>query len=423
MHSTSTLPPQSRFHVVIIGAGLGGLCLAQGLRKNGISVAVYEKDASPFSRSQGYCIRIDQTGRHALQACLPPHRYLAFERTCAGSASGPNAGVAGVNTVNGRLETLAGKWVDSWRDGRHGETPDLRADRQTMRRVLLDGLQDCVHFGKQFLHYEERDDGKVLAHFVNGASVTADVLVAADGIHSAVAAQRFPHLKTIDSGNVCIYGKTPLTDQSRMAVASSLQTGTTVIFEKELTGVVDAMRFDPSACGKDHTPPDDYLYWALVGDQQRFGLDKESDLRLSPENLGKLIDNVTAHWKPSLKVLYQLSDPGMRTVVAIRTAPIPTAWEASRVTALGDAIHAMSPAGGLGANTALNDAAMLSQVLLEAGNEARDDAASGKSTCDTVTPAIDLYETLMCARGFAAVHASDHGGRQLLGKDETSIVC
>ena len=30
--------------VLVIGAGLGGLCLAQGLRKAGVDVAVYERD-------------------------------------------------------------------------------------------------------------------------------------------------------------------------------------------------------------------------------------------------------------------------------------------------------------------------------------------------------------------------------------------
>ena len=44
------------FHVIIVGGGLGGLTLAQGLKKNGISCAVYEKDMSRTDRLQGYRI-------------------------------------------------------------------------------------------------------------------------------------------------------------------------------------------------------------------------------------------------------------------------------------------------------------------------------------------------------------------------------
>ena len=32
------------FQVAIIGGGMGGLCLANGLKKTGISVTVYERD-------------------------------------------------------------------------------------------------------------------------------------------------------------------------------------------------------------------------------------------------------------------------------------------------------------------------------------------------------------------------------------------
>jgi 2-polyprenyl-6-methoxyphenol hydroxylase-like FAD-dependent oxidoreductase len=42
----------SPLHVLIIGGGLGGLCLAQRLKKSGISVAVYERDSSAQFRNQ-----------------------------------------------------------------------------------------------------------------------------------------------------------------------------------------------------------------------------------------------------------------------------------------------------------------------------------------------------------------------------------
>jgi 2-polyprenyl-6-methoxyphenol hydroxylase-like FAD-dependent oxidoreductase len=404
--------PSSSLHVIVIGAGLGGLCLAQGLKQNGISVAVYEKDASPFSRTQGYRIRIDHHGRDALQACLPPDRFRLFSATCAQAA-------AGVDTVNGQLQPLAGKWVSSWRKSAiDGGAPDSLADRQTMRQVLMQGLRREVHFGAQFLHYEETADGRVTAHFVNGGSATGDLLVAADGVRSAVAAQRFPAMQPQDTGDVCVYGKTPLTAALRATLAHQLQAGTSVIFEKGLAGVIDAMRFGDEDFDDGLPQPDDYLYWALVGARERFGLEQGADaaLRLSAAELTQKIGAVTVGWSPALKLVYESCNPAMRTLVPIRTASLPRLWKASRVTALGDAIHAMSPAGGLGANSALADAALLTRALVEAQRE-----AGGVEKVDTITPAIDLYESLMCARSFAALESSQQGNRQLLGRDENAV--
>lgn len=47
-----------RPHVVIVGAGLGGLLLAQTLRKQEISFEIYDRDASPTARYQGWAIAI-----------------------------------------------------------------------------------------------------------------------------------------------------------------------------------------------------------------------------------------------------------------------------------------------------------------------------------------------------------------------------
>jgi 2-polyprenyl-6-methoxyphenol hydroxylase-like FAD-dependent oxidoreductase len=47
-------------HVLIIGAGLGGLTLAQALRKKGISFEIFERDSSVDSRFQGWAIALHQ---------------------------------------------------------------------------------------------------------------------------------------------------------------------------------------------------------------------------------------------------------------------------------------------------------------------------------------------------------------------------
>jgi 2-polyprenyl-6-methoxyphenol hydroxylase-like FAD-dependent oxidoreductase len=79
----------------------------------------------------------------------------------------------------------------------------------------------------------------------------------------------------------------------------------------------------------------------------------------------------------------------------IRTSvPVP-AWTASTVTLLGDAIHSMPPTGGVGANTALRDAALLAGELSRAAGGER-----------PLYQAIGDYEDEMRRYGFAAVEDS-----------------
>jgi salicylate hydroxylase len=54
------------FHVLIIGGGIGGLTLAQGLKQAGISAAVYERDRTVYDRLQGYRV---QSARPAALRC------------------------------------------------------------------------------------------------------------------------------------------------------------------------------------------------------------------------------------------------------------------------------------------------------------------------------------------------------------------
>jgi 2-polyprenyl-6-methoxyphenol hydroxylase-like FAD-dependent oxidoreductase len=54
MGSSTTKTP----HVLILGAGLGGLTLAQSLRKKGITFQVFERDSDPHARPQGWAIAL-----------------------------------------------------------------------------------------------------------------------------------------------------------------------------------------------------------------------------------------------------------------------------------------------------------------------------------------------------------------------------
>ncbi len=59
--------------VIIIGAGIAGLSLAQGLKHAtpGIPFHLFERDSSASLRAQGYRIRISSDGAGALKRLLP----------------------------------------------------------------------------------------------------------------------------------------------------------------------------------------------------------------------------------------------------------------------------------------------------------------------------------------------------------------
>lgn len=107
-------------------------------------------------------------------------------------------------------------------------------------------------------------------------------------------------------------------------------------------------------------------------------------------------------WHPELKQIISRSRSTAVAALSVRTGRPDALWPFGPVTLLGDAIHAMSPAGGLGANTALEDARMLAQILAEAGKET-------KTTC---TALLD-YEADMRERATCAIDMSERGAAML----------
>ena len=136
--------------------------------------------------------------------------------------------------------------------------------------------------------------------------------------------------------------------------------------------------------------------WAVTASVGQFASRLDG---LSPAELHEVTLNTIRRWHPDLRRLVTLASVQETSLAAIRTAVPVGPWPSSRVTLLGDAIHAMSPACGSGANTALRDAALLAS---EIGAAAR---------CEkSPVQAIGDYERRMVDYGFAAVRASHRTG-------------
>ncbi|NTJ62718.1 FAD-dependent monooxygenase [Agrobacterium rhizogenes] len=384
------------FHVVIIGAGLGGLCLAQGLQRAGIRFDVYERDPTADSRLQGYRIRVDANGQKALASCLPTALLDLFRATASAS---PRSACF----LTPQLLPITGRTPVSWDAGEDEDGGDLSVNRLTLREILLSGIEDHVHFGHAFTRYRCMDDGHVEVHFEGATSVSCNLLVGADGVNSQVRQQLVPYAEPADTGSICVYGKSemPLND-----AADLLGDGTTVIFADGCTAIFDLMRF------RDHlpnlaarlapdcklTPVPDYLYWALIGPRERLGLETYDHTQDPPV----LLRTAMRGWHPELKQIISRSKSTAVAALPVRTGRPDALWPFGPVTLLGDAIHAMSPAGGLGANTALEDARMLTQILAEAGKEP-------KTAC---TVLLD-YEADMRERATHAIDTSERGAAML----------
>ena len=174
--------------VLIIGAGTGGLCLAQGLKSNNIAVEVFERDHSPSDRLQGYRLSINRAGSQVLKSCLP--RAL-FEKLVNNSASPSQA----VTFLDHRMNRLLA--ITFARNAGDRVNHELPVSRIALRRILLEGLDPIIHFGKKFIAFEDAPDGSVTARFEDGSTATGDVLIGADGASSRVRTQLLPQAQRV----------------------------------------------------------------------------------------------------------------------------------------------------------------------------------------------------------------------------------
>ena len=155
--------------ILIVGAGLGGLALAQGLVNAGFHVTVFERDLSPTSRAQGYRISIRSMGMAALTALLTPEKMSRLSTAKIADVGD------GFTCANEKMQPLFAIPP--------GQDAGVQLVRSELRRLLQEAIN--VQRNKRLIRLEDTGD-QVIAHFEDGSCAKGDLLVGCDGGASTV---------------------------------------------------------------------------------------------------------------------------------------------------------------------------------------------------------------------------------------------
>ena len=320
----------SRPNVVIIGGGIGGLFAANALIALGLRVAVYEQALSLGEVGAGVYVTPNAV-RHLERVGLGPavQRWGARVGTDSCYFRHDGTPIAPVQVTD------ASGWNATF--GMH------RADFiEFLAANLPAGI---VHTGHRAVGFEQN---VTLARvdFANGASVEADVVVAADGIHSELRPFVFPPSKPVFHGTICYRGLVPLErlpdwpiDRWQMWAGPSRHF---LVFPVRHGTMINYVGFVP-------TDEEMKESWSAPGDP-------------------KVLRREFEGWDPRIGAVLTQVDDTFRWALYDRE-PLPI-WTKGRLTLLGDAAHPMLPHLGQGANQSIEDGMALATILVGANTAA-----------------------------------------------------
>src|ERR1700716_516508 len=313
-------------HVVIVGGGIGGLFAANALIAGGIAVSVYEQAPAIGEIGAGVFLTPNSV-RHLQRIGLEPavekwggrvghdSRYFRHD----------GAPIAPVQVTD------SSGWNATF--GMH------RADLVEMLANTLPA--GTVHTGHRCTGFEQ-DGSMARVSFANGAFAEADVVIAADGIHSELRPHVFASSPPVFSGSVAYRG---LVAHERVPHWPS---------DRWQMGLGKGRHFlaFPVRAGKlihyvGFVPTDEEMKesWSAPGD---------------PE----ILRQAFAGWDPRIHQLLGEVQITFRWALYDRE-PLPI-WTKQRLSLLGDAAHPMLPHLGQGANQSIEDGMALATILARA---------------------------------------------------------
>ncbi|MHA6326375.1 flavin-dependent oxidoreductase [Roseivivax sp. CAU 1753] len=330
--------------VLIAGAGIGGLVTALMLHARGIPVTLYE--AAREVREVGVGINVLP---HAIRELDALGLLPALDRV-------------GLRTRKLSYLTKQGQEVWSELRGMHAghDVPQFSIHRGRLQKLIFDAVidrlgKDAVRTGRRLAGFVQ-DEAGVTAQFTDsvegGAGMTdrGDVLICADGIHSAGRRVFYPNEGAPSWQGVVMWrGATDWPvweDGESMAIGGGLG-GKFVLYpiapavkgRQLMNWVVNVRIKDPAISPP---PPDN---WSRQVPLSRV-LPHALRFHVPGMDIGKLVRATGAIFE------YPMADRD----------PLPR-WTFGRVTLLGDAAHPMYPVGSNGASQAVLDARCLADAL------------------------------------------------------------
>jgi 2-polyprenyl-6-methoxyphenol hydroxylase-like FAD-dependent oxidoreductase len=340
-------------HVAIVGGGIGGVALAVACLHRGIPFTLYERDNSFDARSQGYGLTLQQASK-----AMPGLGITALKE--------------GVYSTRHVVHSEDGKVIGEWglrkrlleEPKRPPKRTNVHITRQALRMALLDQLGgvSMVQWGHQLTDVEPCADGTVALRFqVDGQtkSVTADLVVGADGVRSAVRrlvlgeeSNPLRYLGCIVILGICPLAAIDVVDRTLLDSATVFQTANGVerIYVMPFTN--------------------DLVMWQLS-----FPMAEEEAKVLSGKGSGALKVEACkrTQWHAPIPQIVGATDEVLISGYPVYDRALfePSMLaQCGAVTLIGDAAHPMSPFKGQGANQALLDALSLARGIAKGCNPA-----------------------------------------------------
>ncbi|KAL6161409.1 hypothetical protein ACJQWK_09135 [Exserohilum turcicum] len=336
--------------ISIVGAGIAGLTLGRSLLRRGIPAILYEKAASKPRFNYG--ITLHATTYRPLLKILDIDEDVFKSRVAVDVESG------GSGKIGPSVELPS-------HDGLYDTQSSFRANRSKLEQLLGEGLD--IRWQNTLQSIDSSPQGTKL-RFLNGKTCAADIIIAADGVHSSVRKTVLPSAQIKVLPYIAFNGKRKINRKAFEAVYGPAMTESAVI-ESKHNGVV----LNISINEKKHEEASiSWIYSRAVrGDSDPLHRPNRSneDSKKTPEELFQEVQALKGLQPPFSdvfdaqkmredRILHWL----MRTVLPSFSDLQTLALETS-VYFMGDAVRAEQIIGGNGANAAILDALALAEKL------------------------------------------------------------